>query len=171
MLSFATRLRRIDRHAADRIRCRNIHDPVFLASLDFAHSLPVLIFLTALFIRAAMLYIECGIARDVKLYLRTWEGRCASSSRIPHILIIARLREGGSMTAVEVLFRYGMPPGENEMGALGQMSDVYGIRRLQCNERDRTVRVEYDATRLNESTVEKLLRSAGLDIEEKLALA
>ncbi len=75
------------------------------------------------------------------------------------------------MTAVEVLFRYGMPPGENEMGALGQMSDVYGIRRLQFNERDRTVRVEYDATRLNESTVEKLLRSAGLDIEEKLALA
>ncbi len=35
------------------------------------------------------------------------------------------------MTAVEVLFRYGMPPGENEMGALGQISDVYGIRRLQ----------------------------------------
>ena len=75
------------------------------------------------------------------------------------------------MTAVEVLFRYGMPPGETEMGALGQMSDVYGIRRLQFSERDRTIRVEYDATRLNESTVEKLLRSAGLDIEEKLALA
>jgi hypothetical protein len=75
------------------------------------------------------------------------------------------------MTAVEVLFRYGMPPGENEMGALGQMNDVYGIRRLQFNEQERTVRVEYDATRLNESTVEKLLRSAGLDIEEKLALA
>ena len=75
------------------------------------------------------------------------------------------------MTAVEVLFRYGMPPGENEMSALGQMNDVYGIRRLQFNERERTVRVEYDATRLNESTVEKLLRSAGLDVEEKLALA
>ena len=74
------------------------------------------------------------------------------------------------MTAVEVLFRYGMPPGENEMGALGQLSDVYGIRRVQFHELERTIRVEYDATRLNEATVEKLLRSAGFDIREKLAL-
>ena len=75
------------------------------------------------------------------------------------------------MTAVEVLFRYGMPPGENEMGALGQLSDVYGIRRLQFNEPQRTIRVEYDATRMNESTVEHLLRSAGFDVRERLALA
>ena len=74
------------------------------------------------------------------------------------------------MTAIEVLFRYGMPPGEGEMGALGQMSDVYGIRRVQFNEAERTIRVEYDATRLNESMVEKLLRSAGFDIRERLSL-
>src|SRR5271165_1118222 len=90
--------------------------------------------------------------------------------RVPRFLIIARLQEGSSMTAVEVLFRYGMPPGENEMGALGQMCDVYGIRRMQFNEQERTIRVEYDATRLNESTVENLLRSAGFDVREKLAL-
>ena len=35
---------------------------------------------------------------------------------------------------------------------------------------ERTIRVEYDATRLNESTVEKLLRSAGFDVKERLAL-
>ena len=74
------------------------------------------------------------------------------------------------MTAVEVLFRYGMPPGEKEMTALGKVYDVYGIRRMQFNEAGRTVRVEYDGTRLNESTVEKLLRSAGLDVRERLAL-
>ncbi len=56
------------------------------------------------------------------------------------------------------------------MGALGQVSDVYGIRRVRFNEPERTIRVEYDATRLNESSVEKLLRSAGFDIREKLAL-
>src|SRR5664280_846525 len=77
---------------------------------------------------------------------------------------------GGWWTAVEVFFRYGMPPGEMEMGALGQVSDVYGIRRVRFNEPGRTIRVEYDATRLNESTVENLLRSAGFDIREKLAL-
>ena len=74
------------------------------------------------------------------------------------------------MTAVDVLFRYGMPPTENQMGALGLLSDVYGIRCLQFNEAERTIRVEYDATRLNESTVEKLLRNAGFDICERLAM-
>ena len=75
------------------------------------------------------------------------------------------------MTTVEVLFRYGMTPGESEMGALGQLSDVYGIRRVQFQEGERTIRVEYDATRLNESSVEKLLRSAGFDIRERPTLA
>ncbi len=74
------------------------------------------------------------------------------------------------MTAVEVLFRYGMPPGEKEMNALGQISDVYGIRRVQFDETERQIRVEYDATRLNEATVENLLRQAGFDLREKMAL-
>jgi hypothetical protein len=74
------------------------------------------------------------------------------------------------MTTVEVLFRYNMPPSEGQMSALGQMSDVYGIRRIRFDEAGRTIRVEYDATRLNESAVEKLLRSAGFDIRGRLAL-
>lgn len=74
------------------------------------------------------------------------------------------------MTAVEVLFRYGMPPGEKQMSALGQVSDVYGIRRVQFNEPDRQIRVEYDSTRLNAATVENLLRKAGFDIRERMAL-
>lgn len=74
------------------------------------------------------------------------------------------------MTAVEVLFRYGTPPGEREMRALGQLSDVYGIRRVRFNEQERTIRVEYDATRLNEFAVENLLRSAGFDVRDRLAL-
>ncbi|MGA2369199.1 MAG: hypothetical protein ACLPPV_08065 [Candidatus Korobacteraceae bacterium] len=74
------------------------------------------------------------------------------------------------MTTVEVVFRYGMPPGEREMNALGQVSDVYGIRRVQFNEQGQSIRVEYDATRLSEATVENLLRKAGFDVREKLAL-
>ena len=74
------------------------------------------------------------------------------------------------MTTVDVLFRYGMPPGESQMAALGVTSNVYGVRRVQFDEQAQTIRVEYDATRLNEAIVEKLLRSAGFDIREKLAL-
>jgi hypothetical protein len=74
------------------------------------------------------------------------------------------------MTAVEVVFRYVAPPTESVMTAFGQLSNVYGIRRLRLQDSERTIRVEYDATRLDEAKVEKLLRSAGLDITEKLAL-
>ncbi|HEY4930022.1 MAG TPA: hypothetical protein VII23_00495 [Terriglobales bacterium] len=74
------------------------------------------------------------------------------------------------MTAIEVLFRYGAQPSESVMSAYGQLSDVYGVRRLQLDESEHTIRVEYDATRLNEAKIEKLLRAAGFDVTEKLAL-
>ena len=74
------------------------------------------------------------------------------------------------MTSVDVLFRYGAPPTESAMSAYGQLNDVYGIRRLQLTEADHTIRVEYDATRLTEAKVENLLRAAGFDVTEKLAL-
>jgi hypothetical protein len=74
------------------------------------------------------------------------------------------------MTSVEVQFRYGLPPGETEMAAMGQFNDVYGIRKVRLNEREKTILIEYDATRLTEAAVENLLLSAGMDIREKLAL-
>ena len=74
------------------------------------------------------------------------------------------------MTLVDVLFRYGLPPNERVMSAYGQLSNVYGIRQLQLNEADRSIRVEYDATRLTEAKVEGLLRAAGFDITNKPAL-
>lgn len=74
------------------------------------------------------------------------------------------------MTAVEVLFRYGLAPGEAEMSAMGQFSNVYGIRRVRFDEPKRTICIEYDATRMNELTVENLLRSAGVDVLEKVPL-
>jgi hypothetical protein len=75
------------------------------------------------------------------------------------------------MTAVEVCFRYATPPGEREMRAIDRIWEVYGIRRLQFNEQEHTIRVEYDATRLDDATVAALLRRAGVDLREQLALA
>lgn len=75
------------------------------------------------------------------------------------------------MTAVDVAFRYGNAPGAAEMRAMDSVRDVYGIRRIQFNEQERTIRVEYDATRLNEDIVAGLLRRAGIELKEKLALA
>ncbi len=74
------------------------------------------------------------------------------------------------MTALDVVFRYGLPPREPQLRALDAVREVYGIRRIQFDEQARTVRVEYDATRLNDSIVGDLLLRAGLDLRERVAL-
>ena len=74
------------------------------------------------------------------------------------------------MTAVEVCFKYGLQPTEVVMRSLDNVREVYGIRRIKFNEAEKTVRVEYYATRLNEDSVASLLKRSGLDLKEKLAL-
>ncbi len=74
------------------------------------------------------------------------------------------------MTALDVVFRYGSTPGESQMRALDNVWEVYGIRRIQLDEKDKTIRIEYDATRMNEAVVAGLLRRAGIDVLEKVAL-
>jgi hypothetical protein len=75
------------------------------------------------------------------------------------------------MTTMEVSYRYANPPNEAVMRALDSVREVYGIRKLNLNEKERKARVEYDASRLKEPVVAGLLRKAGLAIEEKLVLA
>lgn len=74
------------------------------------------------------------------------------------------------MTQLDVLYRYGAQPTEREAMALARIREVYGIRHLAISETDRTVRVEYDATRLTEPVVHNLLRRTGLDILERVSL-
>jgi hypothetical protein len=75
------------------------------------------------------------------------------------------------MTAIEVAFKYANQPGPAELRALDSVREVYGIRKLSFNEAEHVLRVEYDRTRMNDDTVAALLRRAGLDLLEKLALA
>jgi hypothetical protein len=74
------------------------------------------------------------------------------------------------MTQLDVMYRYAGAPREAVMMALGRIREVYGIRQLDFNEVDRTVRVEYDATRLTEPIVHQLLRRSGLDVVEQVSL-
>lgn len=75
------------------------------------------------------------------------------------------------MTALDVVFRYGTEPGEAGIRAIASLRDVYGIRRVRFDEKEHTVRVEYDASRLSEKTVAGLLRRAGIDLLDRVALA
>lgn len=74
------------------------------------------------------------------------------------------------MTQLEVLYRYERHPSEDAMFALGNAREVYGIRRIKLDPEANTIRIEYDATRLNKQIVYELLRRAGIDLVEELSL-
>jgi len=74
------------------------------------------------------------------------------------------------MTQLDVLYRYGVPPTETAVQAIARLREVYGVRKLHLSEAEKTVRVEYDATRLTGPVVYELLRRAGLDIVEALPM-
>ena len=75
------------------------------------------------------------------------------------------------MTQMDVSYRYVNRPDEKMMRAIDNMREVYGIRRVNFNQKEQVVRVEYDASRLKEPAVARLLRSTGLAIGERLILA
>ena len=54
--------------------------------------------------------------------------------------------------------------------ALAGIRDVYGIRKVSLEAAARTVRVEFDATRLTAVAISKLIRMSGLEIAEELPL-
>jgi hypothetical protein len=72
------------------------------------------------------------------------------------------------MTNVDIVFRYSGQPTERETFALSNAREVYGIRRLVFDRAASTLTVEYDATRLNASTVTQLVRRSGLELIEEL---
>ena len=74
------------------------------------------------------------------------------------------------MTQLDVLYRYGVPPTEPAVAAIARLREVYGVRKLEFNEAEKTVRIEYDATRLTEPVVLQLLRRAGLDVVETMPM-
>ena len=75
------------------------------------------------------------------------------------------------MTSLDVVFRYGRQPGAQELRAIDSLREVYGIRSVRFNEKENTVRVDFDASRMKGETVAALLRRAGVDLKEKLELA
>lgn len=73
-------------------------------------------------------------------------------------------------THLDVLFRYELEPSESARAALGKIREVYGIRRIRVDEQQKTVRVEFDFTRLSRDAVARLLRGAGIAILEEVSL-
>ncbi len=75
------------------------------------------------------------------------------------------------MTYLEAAYRYQTPPGEAVLRAIDSVREVYGIQRIKFDEKERTVRVLFDASRLKSDAVARLLRQSGIDVHEQLVLA
>ena len=74
------------------------------------------------------------------------------------------------MTQLDVMYSYGAPPAEAAAMALARVREVYGVRALHVDEAARTVRIEYDASRLTEPVIHQLLRRTGLDVTGRVSL-
>jgi hypothetical protein len=70
----------------------------------------------------------------------------------------------GLMTTTEIEFRYMRPPSEAAALALAHIREVYGVRAIRLDRAAQSLRVEFDATRLNTATIAALVRRAGLEI-------
>lgn len=74
------------------------------------------------------------------------------------------------MTTVDVVYKYSAIPTESAALAIARLREVYGVRKVEFREVEKSVRVEYDATRLTEPVIHQLLRRAGLDVVERVEL-
>jgi hypothetical protein len=94
-----------------------------------------------------------------------WVNAAWQETRVPSCY------DGLMTTNLDVLYRYELHPTEAAMMALGKARGVYGIRKITLDEQQKTMRVEFDFTRLNRAVVIELLRSTGIDIVEEIPLS
>jgi len=64
------------------------------------------------------------------------------------------------MTFVEVTYDLPGPLRPEQLRALGQFANTYGLRRIHVNEQTNQIRIEYDGSRLTETEVANVLGRA-----------
>lgn len=69
------------------------------------------------------------------------------------------------MTAVDIAFQCRVTPTERQMIALDLLREVYGVRKTSFEETKRTIRVEYDISRLTPTDIAALVHGAGIDAQ------
>jgi len=72
------------------------------------------------------------------------------------------------MTLVEVTYDLPAPLTREQLRALAQFANTYGMRRFHFDEQRLQISFEYDASRLTESQVAHVLRQAKVPIERRV---
>ena len=68
------------------------------------------------------------------------------------------------MTTVVAVFKYQGTLGAKQAQNLGESTTRLGVRKIAVNAQERTIAVEYDATRMDHNGVAALLRRLGVPL-------
>ena len=68
------------------------------------------------------------------------------------------------MTLVEVTYQLQAPLQEEQLRALSQSANLYGLRRFRVDRERNQISLEYDGSRLKESQVAQALRQANIAV-------
>ena len=68
------------------------------------------------------------------------------------------------MTLVEITYELQSPLGLEQLRALGEFANTYGLRRFRVDETKKQLLFEYDASRLKETEVAHVLRQARIPV-------
>lgn len=73
-----------------------------------------------------------------------------------------------TMTLVEVTYQLQSPLREEQLNALGQFANLYGLRRFRVNPERNQISLEYDGSRLREYEVAQALRQLNIATEVRV---
>ncbi len=68
------------------------------------------------------------------------------------------------MTLVEITYELQSSLQPEQLRALGEFANTYGLRRFRVDEEKKQVTFEYDASRLKETEVARVLRQARIPV-------
>jgi hypothetical protein len=71
------------------------------------------------------------------------------------------------MTLVEVTYDLQSPLTREQLRGLSSLANTYGLRRYRVDEFRNQITLEYDASRLDETVVANVLRSAHIPVERR----
>jgi hypothetical protein len=72
------------------------------------------------------------------------------------------------MTLMEIKYALVSPLTLDQLNQLGEFANTYGLRRFKLNDAKTELSFEYDASRLRETQVERVLNQAKIAIAKKL---
>jgi hypothetical protein len=72
------------------------------------------------------------------------------------------------MTLVEITFEIQSSLKPEQLRALGEFANTYGLRRFRMDEEKKLISLEYDASRLKETEVEHVLRQARIPVVRRV---